>query len=417
MVAGARAYAPRVARAYQDPRSRVYFEDAKSYFARHGQRYDVIMAEPSNPWVNGVASLFTTEFYRHVRRYLNPGGVMVQWFQLYEIDISLVASVLRALAENFPDYAIYAATDSDLLIVAGDAETLGRPLADVFQLPGVAAELRKVHVQRIGDIDVRRIGGKASLHPLFLSYGAPANSDYNPYLDLRASKYRFMQTGAGELTRVGAGGIAVVPMLESRAHAVRSMSYDGDEFLERIELARRARYARDFYLAAERPVPLGIPAELEKNLELSKMRGIECIDAKSFDVWVQALFQVARAVNPVVEPAEAEAIWSRFEGAPCYGRLEGDDQAWVKLFRAVGTRDAAAMARHADGLLAGGRELTTTQKAFLLRASLAGNILTGQIDRAQGAWDKHSEAATRTGIDLDLRLLYAYLAVAKTAAK
>jgi hypothetical protein len=415
MAEASRSFAARNASAFADPRSRIVFDDAKTYFSTHNERYDIIVSEPSNPWVSGVSSLFTTEFYRHVRRYLNPGGVMVQWFQLYEIDVSLVASVLRALADNFPDYAIYAATDSDLLIVAGDAETLARPLADVFQMPGVAAELRKVHVQRIGDIDVRRIGGKASLHPLFLSYGVPANSDYRPYLDLNAAKHRFLQTGAGEVTRIGSGGVPLIAMLESRKQFVRPLSYDGDEFLERIELARRARYARDFYLSADRPLPVGIPTDLEKNLELSKMRGLDCIDAKSFDVWVQSLFQVARTVNSVLDPAEADAIWSRFEGAPCFKRLEQDDRAWVALFRAVGRRDAAAMAKHADGLLAQGRELSATHKQFLLRASLAGNIATGQLDRAQGAWDKHSPDAARAGIDLDLRLLRAYLAVAKAA--
>jgi hypothetical protein len=416
MAEASRSFAARNASAFADPRSRIVFDDAKTYFSTHNERYDIIISEPSNPWVSGVSSLFTTEFYRHVRRYLNPGGVMVQWFQLYEIDVSLVASVLRALADNFPDYAIYAATDSDLLIVAGDPETLARPLADVFQMPGVAAELRKVHVQRIGDIDVRRLGGKASLHPLFLSYGVPANSDYRPYLDLNAAKHRFLQTGAGELTRIGTGGVPVVAMLESRKQTLRPLSYDGDDFLERIELARRARYARDFYVAAERPVPIGIPTDLEKNLELSKMRGLDCIDAKSFDVWVQSLFQVARAVNSALEPADADAIWSRFEGAPCFKRLNRDDRTWVALFRAVGRRDAAAMATHADVLLAQGRELTSSHKQFLLRASLAGNIVTGQLDRAQGAWDKHSSDAARAGIDLDLRLLRAYLAVAMTVS-
>jgi hypothetical protein len=282
-------------------------------------------------------------------------------------------------------------------------------------MPGVAAELRKVHVQRIGDIDVRRLGGKASLHPLFLSYGVPANSDYRPYLDLNAAKHRFLQTGAGEITRIGTGGVPLVAMLESRKQTLRPLSYDGDDFLERIELARRARYARDFYVAAERPVPIGIPTDLEKNLELSKMRGLDCVEAKSFDVWVQSLFQVARAVNPALEPADADAIWSRFERAPCYKRLERDERTWVALFRAVGRRDAAAMATHADALLAEGRELTAAHKQFLLRASLAGNIVIGQLDRAQGAWDKHSPDAARGGIDLDLRLLRAYLAVAKAA--
>jgi predicted membrane-bound spermidine synthase len=416
MAEASRSFAARNAGAFADPRSHIVFDDAKTYFSTHNERYDIIVSEPSNPWVSGVSSLFTSEFYRHVRRYLNPGGVMVQWFQLYEIDVSLVASVLRALADNFPDYAIYAATDSDLLIVAGDAEALARPLADVFQMPGVAAELRKVHVQRIGDLDVRRLGGKASLHPLFLSYGVPANSDYQPYLDLNAAKHRFLQTGAGEVTRIGAGGVPLVAMLESRKQAIRPLSYDGDDFLERIELARRARYARDFYLAPERPLPLGIPADLEKNLELSKMRGLDCIDAKSLDVWVQSLFQVARTVNPVLDPGEADAIWSRFEGAPCFKGLAQDDRTWVALFRAVGRRDAAAMAAHADALLAQGHELSSTHKQFLLRASLAGNILTGQLDRAQEAWDRHSPEAARAGIDLELRLLRAYLAVAKAAA-
>lgn len=415
MAEAARAFALRNASAFADPRSRIVFDDAKTYFSTHNERYDIIVSEPSNPWVSGVSSLFTTEFYRHVRRYLNPGGVLVQWFQLYEIDISLVASVIKALAENFPDYAIYAATDSDLLIVAGDAATLARPLADVFQLPGVAAELYKVHVRRIGDIDVRRLGGRASLHPLFLSYDVPANSDYFPYLDLHASRHRFLQTGAGDLTRIGSGGVPLVAMLESTPHPVRPMSYEGDEFLERIELARRARYARDFFLAPQRPVPVGIPAEFEKNLELARMRGIECVDTKGFDVWVQSLLPVARTVNAVVEPPDAEAIWSRFAGAPCFAALAAEEQQWVRLFRAVGNRDAAAMAGQADGLLAAGRELTPSQRVYLLRASLTGNILQGALDRASAAWERNAEAVARAGLDLDLRLLYAYLAVAKAA--
>ncbi len=416
MAQAARRFAARNAAAFADPRSRIVFDDAKTYFSTHNERYDIIISEPSNPWVSGVSSLFTTEFYRHVRRYLNPGGVMVQWFQLYEIDITLVASVLQALAENFPDYAIYSATDSDLLIVAGDPETLARPLHDVFQIPGLAAELRKVHVQRIGDFDIRRLGGRASLHPLFLSYGAPANSDFRPYLDLNASKYRFLQSGAGELMRVGAEGVPIVAMLESRKRVVRPPSYDGDEFLERIELARRARYARDFYLDEKLPLPVGIPAELEKNLELSKMRGLGCVGGETPEIWVHALFQVARTVNTGLAPAEADAVWARFERAPCYRRLAAEEQAWIKLFRAVGAHDAAAMARFADELLAGGRGLTTSQKQYLLTASLVGNILSGALDRAQRAWDEHSTGAARGELGLDLRLLYAYLAVARSAA-
>ena len=151
--------------------------------------------------MSGVSSLFTSEFYRLVRRHLNEDGVLVQWFQMYEIDASLIASVLRALGENFPDYAVYASTGSDLLIVAGETRALARPITDIpATMPGVARELRRVQVNSIRDIEVRRIGGKRSLAPMFLGYGVPANSDYYPYLDLHAAKYRFLHQSADELT-------------------------------------------------------------------------------------------------------------------------------------------------------------------------------------------------------------------------
>ena len=47
--------------------------------------------------------------------------------------------------------------------------------------------------------------------------------------------------------------------------------------------------------------------------------------------------------------SSAEAIWSRFERAPCYKRLAAEDRQWVQLFRAVGARDSPAMARNAGG--------------------------------------------------------------------
>ncbi|NJN40481.1 MAG: hypothetical protein HC807_06100, partial [Gammaproteobacteria bacterium] len=311
-------------------------------FRARTRRYDIIISEPSNPWVSGVSSLFTDEFYRLVRRHLNEGGVLVQWFQLYEIDVRLIASVLRAVGQNFSEYAVYATTDSDLLIVAGDPDTLARPLVDVFAAhPGVGQELRKVHVQTIGDMELRRLGGKLALHPLFLSYNAPPNSDYYPYLDLNAARHRFLQTDASELTQIGAAGVPVVEILEGRPRYTRSISHDGDDFLDRIEYARRAAYARDFLIGAAPPEPRGIPAQLQKDLELVQMRGLDCIDPGKTDMWVRSATGVARSVNSSLPKSDAGAIWSSFEHADCAKRLPEADRRWLELFAAIGAHDAA----------------------------------------------------------------------------
>ena len=96
----------------------IHLEDAKTFFSQQHVAYDIIVAEPSNPWVSGVASLFSEEFYRSVRNYLTPDGIFVQWLQLYEFNDDLVMSVFKSLSQHFADYAIYNTDNTNILIVA-----------------------------------------------------------------------------------------------------------------------------------------------------------------------------------------------------------------------------------------------------------------------------------------------------------
>lgn len=90
-----------------DPRSHIHIEDAKTDLASHNARYDLIISERSNPWVSGVASLFSEEFYRYVKHHLNERGLLVQWLQLYETNPLLMSSVFNALALHFNDYVVF----------------------------------------------------------------------------------------------------------------------------------------------------------------------------------------------------------------------------------------------------------------------------------------------------------------------
>ncbi len=408
MAEASRLFAPFNSNTFADPRSHIAFDDAKTYFSTYNRRYDIIVSEPSNPWVSGVSSLFTGEFYRHVRRYLEPGGVMVQWFQLYEIDVSLLASVMQALGANFPDYAIYAATNSDLLIVAGDERTLARPLADITAMPGVAQELRRVHIRSLGDVELRRIGGKRTLAPFFASYGVPANSDYYPYLDLNAARYRFLQQSAGDITGLGTPGVPTVAMLEGRnepsAHAA---SLDGEDFFDRLENTRRARYVRDIFLAAVPPQPENIPRPLQKDLEIARMRLSDCRDPERFDIWFHSLYQLSRSVSPYLSAAEGRALWNRIEAMPCATPVAPERKAWMDLFGAAAARDAARMAALAERLLEQDSDLPGSSRQYLIAAGMTGHLALGRRDRAALLWNRYPRDVGGT-TDLDLRLLYAH---------
>ncbi|HVZ33765.1 MAG TPA: fused MFS/spermidine synthase, partial [Polyangiaceae bacterium] len=151
MVEAARlAYFPRIRRALEDSRSKIVFDDAKTFFATARVPYDIIISEPSNPWVSGVATLFSDEFYARVTRYLRPDGYLVQWLQLYETDMTVVASVLKALRKHFPTYAIYSTDDTNVMIIAARSSEIPWNPVHMFDDPAVATELARVGVTSVG---------------------------------------------------------------------------------------------------------------------------------------------------------------------------------------------------------------------------------------------------------------------------
>ena len=160
MIEGANKFRPRVESAFSDPRSRISNDDAKTFFSTYNKKYDLIVSEPSNPWVSGVAGLFSAEFYRVIGRHMNDDALFVQWLQLYEINADLVVSVLKAISANFSDFAVYASNNSDIMVIARKKGQLPAPDADVLKIPAIAGALKAIHVEGVQDIEVRRIGNK-----------------------------------------------------------------------------------------------------------------------------------------------------------------------------------------------------------------------------------------------------------------
>ena len=70
MVEGARKFGDQVKNVFSDKRSTIYIEDAKTFFVRNRRKYDIITSEPSTPWVSGVSSLFSQEFYNRINKML-----------------------------------------------------------------------------------------------------------------------------------------------------------------------------------------------------------------------------------------------------------------------------------------------------------------------------------------------------------
>ncbi len=135
--------------ALDDRRTRLILGDARAHLSLGRDRYDVIISEPSNPWMAGVASLFTREFFEMLRVRLEPGGVLCQWAHTYDISDADLRSIAATFLSVFPEGMLWLVGDGDVLLIAGDGppgELLAR-ISTAWQRPGVAADLATVGVR------------------------------------------------------------------------------------------------------------------------------------------------------------------------------------------------------------------------------------------------------------------------------
>jgi spermidine synthase len=104
-------------KSYENPKVHLTFNDARNFMNTTRKKYDIIISEPSNPWIAGVASLFTSEFYDRAAEVLSPDGIFAQWIQLYELDPEDLRMVLYEVQRKFPEVSVWI-TDSDLIMIA-----------------------------------------------------------------------------------------------------------------------------------------------------------------------------------------------------------------------------------------------------------------------------------------------------------
>ena len=114
-------------RALAQPGVRLIVGDGRSHLLLTPRRYDVIISEPSNPWMSGVASLFTREFFEAARGRLKPDGLLCQWAHTYDISADDLRSIVRTFASVFPQGTMWLVGEGDLLLIgAADGAIGGR---------------------------------------------------------------------------------------------------------------------------------------------------------------------------------------------------------------------------------------------------------------------------------------------------
>lgn len=98
-----------------NPRVQLILGDARSQLLRREEQYDLIVSEPSNPWITGVSNLFTRDFFSLAASRLKEDGILSQWFHLYGMSGESTRSLIATFRSVFPHTLVF--KDRDLVLL------------------------------------------------------------------------------------------------------------------------------------------------------------------------------------------------------------------------------------------------------------------------------------------------------------
>lgn len=376
MVEGARHFGARVERAFNDPRSHIVIDDAKSYFSSSPARYDLIISEPSNPWMGGTASLFSKEFYGFVPRQLAENGLFVQWLQLYEIDPELVSSVLTGMLANFSDVHAYLANESDLVLVASPTGKVPALGARAFSDPLLRADLERIGVKNLRDAQDSFVMDRKALVAYASQYRSRANSDYFPILQLKAPEARFRQASVLDF-----GSFATAPWPVSRwlgAVPARPSGADVDGLP--LDVVRKWQAARELRSILVGQRSSGEEAKFATasdrlNAEILLGRSKACSLDENPEASAELIFSLAMETVPYLSATEQSNMWKR----PVWLGCEPNSPLVRDAIELVG---AASQDEHEQVLEVGRRMLEGTDAKVMFGNSIASYYVVGAIQYA-----------------------------------
>ncbi|MEE8474560.1 MAG: fused MFS/spermidine synthase, partial [Myxococcota bacterium] len=183
---------------------RIVRGDAYRTLLRMDGPFDIISAEPSNPWVAGIEMLYSREFLEAARDRLSPGGVHVQWFHVYETDDPTIAMVLRTYTDVFEHVSVWYGKGNDLLLLgfresdhALDLDRLERRV----RRPDIADGLRRCGIDNFAELLAHELLPLGVLHAAALS--GEVHTLLHPRLSHRAARAFFVGHGGNIPTTAG----------------------------------------------------------------------------------------------------------------------------------------------------------------------------------------------------------------------
>ena len=277
VVEAAELFEPENRNALDDERVELIVGDARDYLSTTDRTYDIVISEPSNPWIEGEVFLFTREFYSVVAERLNEGGLFLQWIGAYDFNPEDLKISLRTLETAFPHVQAWAdakGVDFFLLASKGPIVRDYEGIAAAMQDPVIGSDIEAISV-----LSSRSpFTGPDVLFSFFVaddraldSYasGAPVNTDNRPIIEFRTARNRVGRTTSSlgailDHTSGGGPSTAISPPVTDPVSG-DALSFLGLRASIDMTLAE-IEYAYEYTSRGEDPTRLRLALELTKHV-------------------------------------------------------------------------------------------------------------------------------------------------------
>jgi spermidine synthase len=188
-------FLPWNSRVLADPRTHLIIQDGRAHLTLTDRTYDVIISEPSNPWMAGLATLFTRDFFSTAYDRLNESGIFVQFIHSYQMDWPTFSLVGRTFADVFANSLLIGtaplSNSSDFYLVGMKGakpinfEDARNRVSHTNRSPNVYLPDSRLLSRLIVSEDLHRLFGDGRL-----------NTDMRPRLEFSAPKLMFEMDAA-----------------------------------------------------------------------------------------------------------------------------------------------------------------------------------------------------------------------------
>jgi len=376
-----------------DSRFKLHINDARTYFSSSPKKYDLIISEPSNPWVSGIGSLFSGEFYDLINRNLTLDGIFVQWIHTYEMTVPLIASIIKSFSPHFQDYQVFFMDDGDLAIVAKKSGKLITQYTEIFENVELRHELARIGIESSHDFEIRLVGDKDILDPFFFSYPVSATSDYYPKLEYQATKAGFMQFSASNLIQLLNFPAPILPSL-MKNHLPQGSDVAMNASYQHAE---KFRDAEDIFKVFESlhkgKNPIYRNLKDETTLLVTTIRQIEnSADSLNFPLsWTPFLPLFAKSVIPFLKSEKLDIIWDVIRNSDGFKTLPEKIRQQAQFYKAVGNKNFTEIIEMTEKSSFDEFSLSFSESEYFFTCRIWALLMLSKPDEAMKLYEKYPD--------------------------